>query len=199
MADIQIQQSSIGERGLDLTLAHGANVFNIELPLVGLHNAWNAASAMAVALASDVSLEEAAEGLTSVAQTKGRLQYRVIEHSKIILLDDSYNANPESMEMGIKTLLATPGQRKIAVLGEMLELGEFAESAHRSLGAAVAQKKIDALFCCGDLSQFYVEGAKAEGMLPEQMFWTPQSEALGALLKAYVTAGDTLLIKGSRG
>ena len=199
MADIQIQKNEIGLRGLSLTLAHGHKIFRIELPLVGLHNAWNAASAMAVALASDVPLEQAAEGLMTAAPAKGRLQVRYVEQSQITLLDDTYNANPESMEMGLKTLLATPGQRRIAVLGEMLELGEFAETAHRSLGAAVAQKRIDALFCCGDLSHFYVEGARAEGMQPEHLFWAPQSEALGGLLKAYVTAGDTLLIKGSRG
>ena len=57
----------------------------------------------------------------------------------------------------------------------------------------------EVLFCCGALSEFIVEGAKSEGMLPERIFWTPQSEALGDLLKAYVITGDTLLVKGSRG
>ena len=165
LADIQIQKNVIGDRGSALTLAHGERTFDIDLPLVGLHNAWNAASAMAVALASGVALEEAAVGLSSAAPAQGRLQVRHLQNPAITILDDTYNANPESMEMGVKTLLATPGQRHVAVLGEMLELGEFAEAAHRSLGALVAQRSVDALFCCGALSEFIVEGAKSEGML----------------------------------
>ena len=81
----------------------------------------------------------------------------------------------------------------------MLELGEFAEAAHRSLGALVAQRSVDALFCCGALSEFIVEGAKKVRACFRNVFSDPQSEALGDLLKAYVITGDTLLVKGSRG
>ena len=134
----------IGERGLALTLAHGQQTFDIDLPLVGLHNAWNAASAMAVAFASDVALKDAAQGLRSAAPAQGRLQVRHLQ-------------NPANT---IWTILTTPirslwkwasklcWQRQgsvIPVLGEMLELGEFAEAAHRSLGALVAQSAVEAL------------------------------------------------------
>jgi UDP-N-acetylmuramoyl-tripeptide--D-alanyl-D-alanine ligase len=199
MADIQIRHSQLTENGMLLSLAHGDAHFEIPLPLTGLHNSWNAAAAMTVALACGVSLDEAALGLSTVLPPSGRLYHRVLPQTQHTLLDDTYNANPESMEMGLNTLMATAGQRHIAVLGEMLELGDYAESAHRSLGAAVAQKRVDAVFCCGELSQFYVEGATAEGLSAQKIFWAPHSEALGAILKAYVKAGDTLLLKGSRG
>ena len=140
LADVQIASVAVAGGGLQVVFKNGEHSFPVQLPLVGLHNAWNAAAAMAVALAGDVPLAQAAKGMESVLPSAGRLQHRALD-SGVIVLDDTYNANPESMEMGLQTLMATQAQRRIVVLGEMLELGDMAVSSHRSIGAAVAQKK----------------------------------------------------------
>ncbi|MBL92004.1 MAG: UDP-N-acetylmuramoyl-tripeptide--D-alanyl-D-alanine ligase [Myxococcales bacterium] len=198
MAQVRITKNEVTAQGLSIGFQYEEESIEVHLPLVGLHNAWNAAAAMAVAVASGISLTDAAKGLEGVLPSSGRLQQKELQQG-ITVLDDTYNANPESMEMGLQTLLAMEGQRHIVVLGEMLELGDMAEASHRSIGAAVAQKEVAALFVCGALGRFYLEGAEGETSFSPELVWAENSDALGLKLKQFVQAGDVLLVKGSRG
>ena len=198
LAQVRITKNEVTSEGLIVGFQYENDSIEVKLPLVGLHNAWNAAAAVAVAVASDIPLNDAAKGLESVLPASGRLQQKVLKQG-ITILDDTYNANPESMEMGLQTLLAIEGERHIVVLGEMLELGDMAASSHRSIGAAVAQKEVAALFVCGELGRFYLEGAEGENTASPESVWAEDSNALGLKLKEFVQPGDVLLVKGSRG
>lgn len=197
-ADVRLEdvvdQETGGQR---LTLRYRGEPVVVSIPLDGRHNAHNAAAAVAAAIAAGVDFKTAALGLADVAPAGGRLQ-RKRRADGLLLLDDSYNANPDSMEAGLETLRHVAGtRRRIAVLGEMLELGSMSGSAHKHIGAAAAQSGIAALFVCGEHRDAYAAGAQAAGLV--DVVVAADSRALGALVAAVVKSDDVVLIKGSRG
>lgn len=172
-------------------------LFKLSVP--GRHNVYNALAAIAAGVALDVPLENAAEALAHFEPTKLRSQ--VVSQNGVHLINDTYNANPASMRAAIDVLAQidiSKGGRRIAVLGDMRELGDITEQAHQDLGKEVAPK-VDALFALGDHANLLIEGAHATDLPPQisQAFTDP--EKLIATLKDVITPGDTLLIKGSRG
>lgn len=186
--------------GQRLTLAHKGCVVVVNIPLEGRHNAQNAVGAVAAAVALGLDFERAVLGLADVRAAHGRLQRRQ-RGDGLLVLDDSYNANPDSMEAGLETLRSLGARaRRMAALGPMLELGEHAPAAHRHIGAAAAQAGLARLFCCGDLGCHIEAGARAAGL--HDVVWAADSAALAPLVQEAL-AGDTgdvvLLIKGSRG
>src|SRR6266403_2068576 len=138
---IEVQQTS---GGCEFTIVEGAHRCRAQLPVPGLHMVQNAMLAVAAGRAFGVSLEECAAGLVSAPLAKARLQIREINGVKFI--DDSYNANPDSMKAALRTLmeLDTDGKR-VAVLGRMLELGAESERGHREVGETAATLGIDHL------------------------------------------------------
>lgn len=170
---------------------------SIKFPLLGHHNVQNAAGALAVAVALGLDFKKAALGLEKIKSVKGRLQQHVLTNGAIIL-DDTYNANPESMEAGLSVLTSFKNRRKIAVLGDMAELGESAEDKHHGLGAACVQKGVNMLFACGTHAKHYGEGAFDAGFPMENFFSAPDSIALGQLVAAQIQPNDIIWVKGSR-
>ncbi len=163
------------------------------LPVAGKHNVYNALAAITVGLLSGVSPENIQKALAGFHNT-GMRQNRK-ELGSWHILEDCYNAGPESMGAALE-VLAQAGGRRIAVLGGMLELGDFAPGLHYEVGrkaAAVA----DLLFAYGEQAQQYVLGAKAAGL--EQAWYFDTHEALAQSLKEKALPGDTILVKGSRG
>ncbi len=197
-ADIRLEEIVDQETGGQrLTLRRKDEVVVVSIPLDGRHNAHNAAAAVAAAVAAGVDFQTAARGLCDVSQAGGRLQ-RKRRADGLLLLDDSYNANPDSMEAGLETLRHVAGtRRRIAVLGEMLELGSMSASAHKHIGAAAAQAGIAALFVCGAHRADYAAGAQTAGLV--HVVTAADSSALAALVAAAVHADDVVLVKGSRG
>jgi UDP-N-acetylmuramoyl-tripeptide--D-alanyl-D-alanine ligase len=163
----------------------------IEAP--GLHMVRNAMLAVAVGLEYGVPLEACLEGLRHSRLTKGRLERKMVRG--ICILDDSYNANPDSMVAALETLGHMPG-RRIAVLGQMNELGVESERGHRRVGEAVAREKIDCVITVGAIASGIADAAREHGV---QHALTPAttSEA-AAILRSLARNGDTVLIKGSR-
>ncbi len=169
----------------------------LELPLPGRHNAANAAAAVAVAWAAGVP-PEAASALADV-QPVGR-RMAILRRGDVVLLDDCYNANPHSTAASLQTLVDARGEgRAIAVLGDMLELGEAAASLHEEVGHKAAALGVDRLMATGPLSRHTVDGARAAGMSAERATWFDGAEALVGRLAAELRPGDCVLIKGSRG
>lgn len=164
------------------------------LPTPGLHMVKNALLAVAAGLEFGLSLEECAEGLASARVTGGRLVRRTIRG--VTLLDDTYNANPDSMEAALMTLaaLSTAG-RRIAVLGGMGELGSHAEAGYRRVGLAAA-KTVNTLITVGPETTPLLESAREAGL---QVHETPDTAAAAALLRELAREGDLVLVKGSRG
>lgn len=170
----------------------------IALRMPGRHNVQNALAAAAAATVLGVRLADiraALEGFQPVA-----MRGEVVRLSGRQVINDSYNANPRSMTAALEMLAEMGGGgRKVAVLGDMLELGEYAREAHLEVGAAAARLKIDFLVTVGDLARHIAEGAVVTGMPEERVRAVLGVEDVVAILKTVSGPGDTILVKGSRG
>src|SRR6266404_4384470 len=189
---IEIRQSA---EGSEFTILEGAHRCRAQLPVAGLHMVQNALLAVAAGRAFGLSIEESAAGLAAAPLTKARLQIKEI--GGVHFLDDSYNANPDSMKAALRTLvgLDTEGKR-IAVLGEMRELGRESERGHREVGEAAATLGVDQLITIGDAAELIAEGARTAGL--DKVSSAQSTSEAAKLLSEMVEPGDLVLIKGSR-
>lgn len=170
---------------------------NVHLKACGRHNIYNALAA-AAALLEKMELPLIAAGLEDFTPYKGRFQ--IEQREGYTLIDDSYNANPASTKAALETLsqIAAAGHR-IAVLGDMLELGEHEGEAHQGVGA-IAGRNVDRLYLLGPrMVEYAAEGALLADMPPETIFRCSSHADIVSLLNASIKPGDVILIKGSRG
>jgi UDP-N-acetylmuramoyl-tripeptide--D-alanyl-D-alanine ligase len=196
-ADVRVIGEVIDdEHGLTLTIEAGGARQPVTLALAGRHNVTNALAAAATGIALGLSLAEVAQGLGGVAPVAGRCVWR--QAGDVTILDDTYNASPVSVKAGLETVAARrQGRRVIAVLGDMLELGEISDDAHREVGRHVAALPADELIGLGRGMQVAVEAAREAGLAEARAFTTFE-DTVAHLLKR-LTAGDLVLVKGSRG
>ncbi len=165
----------------------------IVLPVKGMHMVTNALLAAAVGLRQGISPEAIAEKLTGVELSGGRLQERSVGGYRF--LDDSYNANPDSMQAAVETVMQSSVEgRRIAVLGFMGELGEHERDEHLKLGEFVSESGVDALVTVGERAALINEGASG---LKENHHFT-KHEAASEFLSEFLTPDDLVLVKGSR-
>ncbi len=164
------------------------------VPAVGLHNVYNALCAVTVGHLLGLGFDEAAAGVADF-QTEGMRQ-NVTEIRGMTFIEDCYNANPDSMRAALNTLHTLGTGRTIAVLGDMLALGDTGEQAHRDVGAYAADMNCTALFTYGEQAAFCAEEARKRGV---ETFAFDDKDALRETLKAYLQSGDVVLFKGSRG
>jgi UDP-N-acetylmuramoyl-tripeptide--D-alanyl-D-alanine ligase len=187
-----ISQNSTGS---EFTILEGAHRCRAQLPVPGIHMVQNAMLAVAAGRAFSMSLEECAGGLASAPLTKARLQIREIDGIQFI--DDSYNANPDSMKAALRTLVELDADgRRIAVLGEMGELGTESERGHREVGETAAALRVDQLIAVGGAGALIAQSAQKAGLEKSVAVDSP-AEAADLLGKSAVS-GDLILIKGSR-
>jgi UDP-N-acetylmuramoyl-tripeptide--D-alanyl-D-alanine ligase len=173
----------------------------IELDAPGRHQVWNALCAVAAAWAAGISdaelLEVSRSGLARFRPVSGRL---VLSRTPagVTLLDDSYNANPVSVDAALRTLAEVEGAgRRVAVLGDMLELGSDGPALHAHVGAAAAHAGVDVLVAVGELARETAKAARGEGI--EEVVEVPDAKAAATFMRACVRSGDAVLVKGSRG
>jgi UDP-N-acetylmuramoyl-tripeptide--D-alanyl-D-alanine ligase len=192
---IRASEISQSESGTDFTILEGAHRCRAQLPVPGLHMVQNALLAVAAGRVFGLSLEDCAAGLVAAPLTKARLQIKDIQG--VHFLDDSYNANPDSMKAALRTLveLDVDGKR-IAVLGEMRELGSESEHGHREVGETAAALKVDHLITIGNVAATIAQAAERAG-LGKSTAVQSTSEA-AELLSEIAAPGDLVLIKGSR-
>ena len=129
----------------------------------------------------------------------GKMRGESSERNGVTIINDCYNANPEAMRSMLEVLRGTPARRRIAVLGEMLELGREAGALHRDIGQFAAEQGIDALLGVRGAARFMVEGAVEAGMSDSAASFFESPEEAGNFLRNYVRPGDAVLFKGSRG
>jgi UDP-N-acetylmuramoyl-tripeptide--D-alanyl-D-alanine ligase len=194
-ADVRAENiHSRGLRGVEFDLLHAGQRRHVHLPLLGAHSVHAALAATAVALEERFSLTEAAEALRGLSPTLRLLVLDGINGSRII--DDSYNASPESVLAALNLLKELPGRRKIGVLGDMLELGTEEEPGHRRVGNRAAAV-LDLLIAYGQRSKTTAEEARRAGLGTDQVFEPGSREEIVELLRARLRPGDDVLVKGS--
>ena len=175
-----------------LTLPDWQGVTRVNAP--GRHMADNAMLALAAAHAAGADMARAVAGLATFRPGAGRGALAKVMHDKVALLDESYNASPASVRAALDLLGLVATGRRIAVLGDMLELGAFARHEHASLLPAV-RANADAVFCCGPNMKTLFDS------LPPALrgAWAPDSTTLAPLVRTALRAGDTVMVKGSLG
>lgn len=169
----------------------GQEVVHARIPLPGEHMIYNAMAATAVGRQFDMTKEEIAAGISHVEAVAGRSH--LIEAGDKVIIDDCYNANPVSMKAAIDLLATAPG-RKVAILGDMFELGENEKALHGEVGQYAADQKIDLIICVGGLSASMYEEATAHGGNARHF---STREALEKALWGLLQPGDTILVKAS--
>ena len=198
-ADVMAKGVRLKGEGTSFLLIAGGKEMEVFLPLLGKQFVSNALSAVAVAALFGIDANKAKEALEHYRAFPMRMEVCHLEGGRT-LIDDSYNANPVSMELALETLAEIKGRgRAIALLGDMLELGEFSEEAHRRLGQKIKECAIDLVILLGEKAPIVVASAVRHGLEAERVrVVKSHSEAL-ALLHQLSREGDWILVKGSRG
>lgn len=185
---VDVELDRFGRPSFTLHTADGSA--RVTLPLVGAHLAHNAAAATAAALAAGIPLDLAVAALSTATLTKWRMSLHSLA-GDVTLLDDSYNANPDSARAGLDALATIEGARHIAVLGVMAELGDESVSEHRIVGEYAAARA-DVVVALGPFADALAEAAGDRAVILES------NTAAIEWLRANLTAGDVVLLKGSR-
>lgn len=193
----RIRQTELGNCSFVIMIAGGA--IEVNLPVLGPHNAYNALAAAAAAIAMGLDLFTIRDGLENLSQPAMRMEL-VKSKAGFTILNDSYNASPASVTAALKTLHNLTGySRKIAVLGDMLELGDYAPKAHRDIGSTLAAMRVDALITVGEMAKGIADGATSGGLSSSAVSSFESSGDAGVSLKGCLRDGDAVLVKGSRG
>mgnify|MGYP000401683910 FL=1 len=183
------------EKGLSFTCRCFDQVIDVHMAVIGTYNVYNALAAVAVGRLLGLSEHQMQKGL---AEYKGvPMRQELVNIDNVVFVNDAYNANPASMKEAVDTLVTLTGGRKIAVLGGMLELGDWAEKEHEKIGTYLADKKVDVLIAMGDEARFMAKAAKAAGM--NEVYTVMTHVEAAAVLRRIMRQGDTVLLKGSRG
>jgi UDP-N-acetylmuramoyl-tripeptide--D-alanyl-D-alanine ligase len=168
-----------------------------ESPLSGRHSVSNVLAAIAVARAMGIRPERLTDAVRTLAT--GKMRGERSERNGVTIINDSYNANPEAMRSMLELLRGTPAQRRIAVLGEMLELGREAGALHREIGKFATEQGVDAVFGIRGAARYMVNGAMEAGMSDSAALFFDSPEEAGDRLRRFLRPGDAVLFKGSRG
>jgi UDP-N-acetylmuramoyl-tripeptide--D-alanyl-D-alanine ligase len=198
-ADVRAERvTALGERGYAFDLVAGSERQAVHVAGLGESTVANALAAAAAAIATGCSLGDAATGLAAYRPPSGRMEPVALPRN-IIVINDTYNANPQSMEVALRSLASLRGtSRGVAVLGDMGELGETADEAHRAAGRLVAELGLDLLFALGPRAQQTARGALDAGMAPDRVHVGDDHDGLGASLRRVLRGNDWVLVKGSR-
>jgi UDP-N-acetylmuramoyl-tripeptide--D-alanyl-D-alanine ligase len=181
-------------------LAKGSQKRKVTINTLGKHNVYNALAAASAGFALGIPFADIVKGLSAFRAVTGRL--RMVKHKGMIILDDSYNANPDSIKAALHTLENFGcSSRKIAVLGDMLELGQESSKKHWEIGEIVGQLGLDMLYTIGPQSQVLAQAALQAGMSLEKInrFSLGEEKLLTGSLKAIMRRGDIILFKASHG
>lgn len=189
---------SLGEQGtvFDITICN--KDYRVNIPVPGVHNVYNALAGIAAGRELGIPIEKIIQGIEEF--TPGKMRLNIINHNGIKIINDAYNASPQSMEAAINVLkdVVTSG-RSIAVLGDMLELGEMSMDSHRHVGRFAVAKGIDYILTVGDNGENIAHGAIEAGAEADKVISFKDNTEAAEFLINFIKPGDVLLVKGSRG
>lgn len=187
------QEESLGLRGTACRIHTEQGEFAVRIPIPGHHMVYNALAATAVGLTYGLSLAQIRDGIESLQPVSGR--FHIIETEQYTIIDDCYNANPVSMKASLEILQDGSG-RRVAILGDMGELGENEEALHAEVGAFAGGCRIDKLVCAGPLCAALASEARRANPDLETVYYASPEELLKNLARE-VQKGDTILVKAS--
>ena len=184
---------NFGIDGTRFSVAVGGKDYDVTVKIPGEHNVYNALAAIAVGLHYDVPMEDIIDGIREFQLTGMRMEIK--KHNRITVIDDCYNASPDSMRAAIKVLGDIKAKRKIAIMGDVLEIGGFAEKELYAVGTQM--DNIDVLITVGENSKYIAKGADFAGL--ENIFCFETVDEVLEFLNDFIEEDDTVLVKASRG
>jgi UDP-N-acetylmuramoyl-tripeptide--D-alanyl-D-alanine ligase len=197
-ADVRASAIRQGKDSTNFMIESNGATTNVRVRAIGKHNIYNALAAAAAALAMGLSLDDVRDGLDAFQPVAMRSELKLVQGRTVFA--DCYNANPASMEAALETLITLrAGNRAIAVLGDMLELGASAVDAHRAIGATAARLGVDLMITLGPLAKHAAKGAIDAGMPIDRVQEAGSTAEATELLRNLSRPGDVVLLKGSRG
>ena len=197
-SEFKAKNIKLEENSSEFTCENKNEKINIEVPVGGEHFILNALCGLTVGKLLNLNNEEIKNGIKDFKLTAKRMEINHLKNN-ITIINDSYNASYESMKASISNLKNMHGTRKIAVLGDMFELGDFSEKLHREVGTEIYKNKIDKLYLVGNYAKFIGDEAKKEGYAKENILYFENKEDLLKDLKSNLQNGDVVLIKASNG
>ena len=184
---------SRGLKGISCRIHAGEESFKVLIPIPGRHMVYNALAGTAVGLTYGMNMEEIKKGIESLQSLSGR--FHIIETGKRTIVDDCYNANPVSMKASLDVLQDALG-RRVAILGDMGELGKDEVEMHREVGVYAAARDIDKIICVGELAGDMAEAARLAAPTKDIVHFA-KKESLMEALPEMIRDGDTILVKAS--
>lgn len=193
-ADVKAEEIEETNGCTEFTVRYSDGTQRVTIPTVGIHNVYDALAAFSVGLELSIEPQKIAEALSEYEPSG--MRQRIKSVNGITVIEDCYNASPDSQRAALNVLSSVKSNRKIAVLGDMLELGKYSNEAHKEVGEYAAEKNIDLLFCYGNEAKIIAESAKNKGVNVKH--FTDKSALFTELLKE-LKSGDAVLFKASRG
>ena len=197
-SDVMAEEITSSENSSEFICNINGEKFKIKIPVGGEHFVYNALCATTVGKLLNLSNEEISKGIETFKLTSKRMDITKLKNG-ITIINDSYNASFESIQASLKYLNETHAKRKIAVLGDMLELGKYAKELHEKVGEEVEKQNIDILICSGENAKYIEEAAKKAGMSESKIFYCDSNDEVETFIKENWQDGDCILLKASNG
>lgn len=186
-----------GIEGIKCQIHTPENFFYVNIPVPGKHTIYNSLAAAGVGICMGLSKEEIKNGIENFQPTKMRMN--IIKTKRYSIINDVYNSNPSSVKAGIDVISSVKG-RKVCILGDMLELGNFSNELHREIGEYAVSNNIDIIICIGTMSKYMFEGAcKMRKNENQRIYYFETQEDFFCEMNNIINKNDTILVKASRG
>lgn len=192
-ADCRAENIVQTENGMKFVINYRGERHNVKLPAVGIHNVYNACVAFACGMLMGITPKQAIKGLAEYVPTG--MRQKIVKRGGLTVIEDCYNASPDSIKASLQVLGDYKCNRRIAVLGDMKELGDYSYTAHTTCGMEAARANVDVLLAYGPEAQGYIKGA--DGRIPCTLHFNDKEELANALC-SMLKDGDAVLVKGSR-
>ena len=197
-ADICASNYKINYDGIVFKISYGGSIVPVKLNMVfGRQNVYTAMIGIAVGLSRGINLVKCVEAVSKMKPVSGRLNLLEGVNSSLIF-DDTYNSSPLAVESAVEALSEYPAKRRIAVLGDMKELGDFSQGEHKRIGEMLRVKDVWFLFTVGKEAKYFAEGARKSGFDTAKIFEFDNAVEVGEAVKQIIKEGDLILVKGSQ-
>lgn len=199
-SDCDIKATDIrnkGEKGVSFSVSINGTSYGADIPVPGIHNIYNALAGIGAGLELGLTPEQILSGISRFSP--GKMRMNITDTGKYKVINDCYNASPQSMEAALKVLSDIGGSgRKVAILGDMLELGDYSEKGHIDVGR-ICSKFADILVACGSSAVNIAKGAAEAGMGENSVYYYSTTQEAISSIRDILKDCDTILVKGSRG